>query len=579
MVSMQPDAVRSIVALLQQRAQQTPDAALYTYSPSGGSNGTSLSYALLHRRAIDLAAWLQDITAPRDRIVLAFEPGADFIVAFYGCLYAGRVAVPVAPSRGTLADTVTVVGRDCLASTCLTTGETARRLAVQLDSGTTGICVLDLADASAGGVWKDPEAGPGTLAFLQYTSGSTGAPKGVRVSHGNLLSNLELIHRKFGHGPASRGVIWLPPYHDMGLIGGILTPLYGGFPVTLMSPLAMIQQPVRWLEAISRHRATTSGGPNFAYELCVRRLSDAQLDGLDLSTWRVAFGGAEPVRAAVLKAFATRFAPVGFRGDSFRPCYGLAEATLMVTAGEGSALPTLYQLDRNGRRGHPIGNVLEEACSGRTVVGCGSATYDGAVVIVDPETGHRLPDGHVGEIWVCGASICDGYWTATTADRQALVGTLPEHPAVAFLRTGDLGLLSAGELVVTGRIKDLLIIRGRNHYPQDLEACAQESHPALRAGGAAAFAVDEHMDRPVIVQEVRRRKVGANTSRAAVEAIVAAISRRHGLTVGRVCLVAPGGLPRTASGKICRRQCRDMFLRGELAEIVPTAHGALAEGE
>ncbi|HWN41215.1 MAG TPA: amino acid adenylation domain-containing protein, partial [Thermoanaerobaculia bacterium] len=382
--------------------------------------------------------------------------------------------------------------------------------------------------------WRPPAVGPDSLAFLQYTSGSTSTPKGVRVTHGNLIANERAIQHACGQSEESVVVGWLPLYHDMGLIGNVLQPLWCGATCVLMSPLSFLQRPRRWLDAIDRFRGTTSGGPDFAYSLCVRKIPPADREGLDLSSWRVAFNGAEPVRAATLDAFAEAFASSGFRREAFYPCYGLAEATLFVSGGDPDAAPRV------------AGNL----------VSCGRAWPGERITVVGPETGRELPAGEEGEICVSGPSVADGYWQGESFG--------------GFLRTGDLGRLDEhGELFVTGRLKDLIVVRGRNLYPHDVERTAEESHPALRPGGGAAFSVEvEGEERLVVVHEVERRREAE--AREAAEAIRAAVLREHEVSPHEVVPIRAGMLPKTSSGKVRRGACREGYLSGALTPLAPS---------
>jgi acyl-CoA synthetase (AMP-forming)/AMP-acid ligase II len=364
------------------------------------------------------------------------------------------------------------------------------------------------------------------------------------VSHANLMHNLGLIRDAFGITAEARGVIWLPPYHDMGLIGGVLEPLFADFPVLLMSPLRILQRPLRWLQAISRYRGTVSGGPNFAYELCLERIGPEQCEGLDLRSWRVAFNGAEPVRADTLDRFARVFAPHGFRREAFYPCYGLAEATLWTAGG-----------------------FLDGGAQGGAAVSCGRPSPDGRLAVVDPQSGRDLPDGEVGEIWLSGPSVALGYWERPQETQASFGARLAGSGEGPFLRTGDLGFLSGGELRVTGRLKDVVIIDGLNHYAEDVEWTAARSHPALAGRDAAAFGIEEEgAERLVIVHELARQGHAADLDDV-VSAIRQAVTAEHAVPVHAVVLLRSGALPKTSSGKIRRSACRELFLSGRL-EVV-----------
>ncbi len=430
----------------------------------------------------------------------------------------------------------------------------------------------EVADARAA-AWTATLLEEGAPAFLQYTSGSTGTPKGVIVSHGNLLHNQEMIRRAFGQSESSVIVGWLPLYHDMGLIGNVLQPLYVGARCILMSPMAFLQRPARWLQAISRYGATTSGGPNFAYDLCARRIGDAERGELDLSRWEVAFNGAEPVRAPTLERFAAAFGPQGFRREAFYPCYGLAEATLFVAGGDLGIAPRELLVGEEPLTQGRIVPLSGEAAGGRSLVSCGRAWSGQTVRIVDPETGLPCGPDRIGEIWVGGPSVAQGYWNRPEETARLFGARLVGGET--FLRTGDLGFMAAGELYVTGRLKDLIILRGRNLYPQDIELTAERSHPALRAAGGAAFAVEmEAEERLVVVHEVERRS--RFETEAVAEALRAAVAEEHGAQVHEVVLIAAGTLPRTTSGKVQRQECRARYLAGGLQAI---GRSALAEGE
>ncbi|HEY0783595.1 MAG TPA: AMP-binding protein, partial [Thermoanaerobaculia bacterium] len=503
-----------------------------------------------------------------------FPPGLEFAAAFLGCLYAGVVAVPAYPPRaGKRQPRLLSIVDDCKPGFALTTAAIAGRWRsfAQEDAAFAAVKCLVAAERGSGGATDAelPATSPETLAFLQYTSGSTSSPKGVRVHHSHLLAMERVIARVFGQDERSVVVSWLPLYHDMGLIGNLLQPLYSGGQCVLMSPVSFLRRPRRWLEAIGRYQATTSGGPSFAYELCASRVGEAERAGLDLSTWRVAFNGAEPVRAATLDRFARAFASAGFRREAFQPCYGLAEATLLVSGVRGGAGPRVEAVSAEGLE---RGRVEAASAEGRSaaLVGSGSVPEEIAVAIVDPATERRSEPGAIGEVWVAGPTVAGGYWgreTETARDFAARIAG-EEQPG-PFLRTGDLGIFAGGELFVTGRLKDLIILRGRNHYPQDLERTVEGSAPGLAVGSGAAFAVDvDGEERLVVVQEVEARW---RPSEAEIVETTAAIRRtvavEHEVQVHEVVLVKAGGVPKTSSGKVQRRECRRLYLAGELPVV------------
>jgi acyl-CoA synthetase (AMP-forming)/AMP-acid ligase II/7-keto-8-aminopelargonate synthetase-like enzyme/acyl carrier protein len=426
------------------------------------------------------------------------------------------------------------------------------------------------------GSWRRPEVGANTLALLQYTSGSTAAPKGVKLTHGNLLHNLAMIYHALNYTSHSQGVTWLPPYHDMGLIGGVLQPLYAGFPVALMSPISFLQQPLKWLQAISRLGAKTSVAPNFAYDLCVRRTTLQERATLDLSGWEVAITGAEPIRQEILERFVAAFAPRGFCREAFYPAYGLAEATLFVSGGLKAAPPVVLsvkgaELERD--RVVPAPAAEEGA---RKLVGCGRTLADQKVVVVDPGSLTRCPPDRVGEIWVSGPSVAQGYWGQAKETEHTFRVYLAGSGEGPFLRTGDLGFLHNGELFVTGRLKELIVIRGSNHYPQDIEQTVEQSHAALRPGGCAAFSVgSDEGEQLVVVQELERRYVTSADLGEVVASVRRAVAEHHGLEVHAIALIKTGALPKTSSGKIQRGATRAAYTGGTLAavatDVLPSA--------
>ena len=559
------------VDLLIDRAARQPDRVALQLWNDGVAAPSELTYADLDRRSRAIAAQMQQRNLQGERVLLLCPPGLDYVVAFCACLYAGAIAVPVYPPRlNQSLDRLQRIASEVQAALILTTS-------AQPPPALAAIPCLPVdvdAVAAEGAIaWQPPALTPDAIAFLQYTSGSTAAPKGVQISHGNLLHNAAAISHKFGLDHHSRGVIWLPPYHDMGLIGGILTPLYAGFPTMLMPPVDFLQRPLRWLQAVSQTQATVSGGPNFAYELCVEKIKPEQRQGLDLSHWQVAFTGAEPIRAGTLERFAAAFADCGFRSEAFYPCYGLAEATLMISGGDRNCAPKLLTVDDAQLAAHR----LQPADQGRRLVSCGQVIDGGQVVIVNPDTLTRCRPSEVGEIWVASPSVAQGYWQRSQLSEEVFRAQLADAGTAetgAFLRTGDLGCLHDGELFVTGRLKELMIIRGHNHYASDVEATVAASHPALRSAWGAAFTVEAgHQTQLVVVQEVARGWLRRLEPEPVTRAIRQRVSQVHGLRVETVVLVKPGSIPKTSSGKIQRDRCRSQYLAGQLRSII-TAHPA-----
>ncbi|MGZ4111781.1 MAG: AMP-binding protein, partial [Tumebacillaceae bacterium] len=562
-------ACATLVDLLRWRAHEQPERLAYTFRTD--EDDIHISYEELDKRARALAARLQTKSGAGERALLLYPPGLDYIVAFYGCLYAGVVAVPAYPPRmnGNLGRLEAVIA-DAQATYALTTEQIQRGIERRF-ADTPGIAHLqwlatDEPDTSLADAWQMPIINEETLAFLQYTSGSTATPKGVMLTHGNLMHNLKLIGTNFGTSADSRGVVWLPPYHDMGLIGGILQPLFGGYPMTLMAPVDFIQSPLRWLQAISQTKATVSGGPNFAFDLCVQKITPEQRDTLDLSAWSNAFTGAEPIRHETLERFADFFAPCGFRKEAFYPCYGLAEGTLFVAGGEQTEAPVVRHFQAEALERNCVVEVDGEVTEGdRTLVSSGRQRFSGQrIEIVDAESGIICDEEQVGEIWVAGPSVAQGYWNRVEQTEQTFGAYLADSDEGPFLRTGDLGFVRDGELYITGRLKDLIIIRGRNYYPQDIEFAVQESHVALPSGFGAAVSVEiAGEERLVIVQEIDRQFRKANLDEV-MRTVRQTVAEQFQLQVYAVVLIKPASIPKTSSGKIQRHACRDRFLAGTL---------------
>ncbi|TCP59043.1 amino acid adenylation domain-containing protein [Tumebacillus sp. BK434] len=562
----------TLTDLLRWRAVEQPAQLAYTFLLEDGEE-VAYTYQDVDRKARALGAALQGMGAAGERALLLYQPGMDYLVAFFGCLYAGVQAVPAYPPRqnGNL-DRLQAVVTDAQARFALTTSGILPGIAKRF-ADTPGLSQLkwvetDTLSGDLASNWTEPVIGKDSLAFLQYTSGSTSAPKGVMLSHGNLLHNLALIHERFGITNETEGVVWLPPYHDMGLIGGILQPLFGGYHMSLMAPVSFITKPLRWLEAISRKGATLGGGPNFAYELCVQKITPEQRDALDLSKWENAFTGAEPVRHETLQKFAEYFAPAGFRREAFYPCYGLAEGTLFVSGGEKQELPIVRDFDGEALEQNKVVPLTKADDTTRTLVSSGRIGLCGQdIAIVNTVTLERAAAHEVGEIWVSGPSVAQGYWNRPEQTEETFGACLGDG-AGPFLRTGDLGFVQDGELYVTGRLKDLIIIRGRNHYPQDIEFTVGECHPAVAAGVGAAVAVEiEGEERLVIVQEIERAHRKSNLEEVTT-AIRQAVAKHHELQVYAVVLIKPASIPKTSSGKIQRHLCKERFLQGGLDALL-----------
>jgi 8-amino-7-oxononanoate synthase len=567
--------VQTLVDLLEYRATRQAAHVVFRFINSDGGEDGVLTFAMLQRRARAIAAHLAEHVVPGDRVVLLVPPGLDYVAAFFGCLYAGAVAVPAYPPNPRRADprVARIVG-DCGARVALVSDAFMARLDgwLALTPELAGLTWLDAARLAVGDAagWRAPSVTSASLAMLQYTSGSTGDPRGVMLAHSNLLHNSAVIHRVSAHRPDDNGVFWLPPFHDMGLIGGLLQPIYAGLSAALMAPATFLQRPLRWLEAMSRYRATTSGAPNFAYDLCVERITDAERDTLDLSAWRTSFNGAEPIRADTITRFSEAFARSGLRRDVILPCYGLAEGTLLVSGGPAQQAPHVVLADRRSLESGELRETDERGTSAIALVASGEPVREQEVAIVDPDTGAACQEGQVGEIWVAGASVAAGYWGRSEASAATFQARLAGETR-PFLRTGDLGVLRAGQLVVTGRLKDLVILEGRNYYPHDIEVAAERSHPSLRSGFAAAFSVAGDVggggrERLVLVAEVvRQHKPEADS--LLFQAIRSELAGTIGIVPDEIVLIRQNTILRTSSGKIQRRACRAAYMGGAL-EVV-----------
>jgi acyl-CoA synthetase (AMP-forming)/AMP-acid ligase II len=556
----------SLVELLRSRADENLDVG-FTFERDRHEPVT-VTYTELDLEAKRIAAALNRYDAQRQTVLLLYAPGLDFIAAFFGCLYAGAIAVTAFPPRfnGNLERLQSIVS-NCHPRLGLSNSATLQTLAPQfaLDECLSRLSWLDTTsrvEAPESSSWQEPHIDPEDLALIQYTSGSTAAPKGVMLTQANLLHNSRLITTTFGCHSGGMGVSWLPPYHDMGLIGSILQPMHVGAPMVLMSPLSFLQHPVRWLRTISRYpdvATMVSGGPNFAYDFCVRKIKDEDVATLDLKHWDVAYVGAEPIRSETLVAFAEKFGPAGFRYEAFKPCYGLAEATLMVSGVHHTSAPVSKAVLAESLQNH---RVLPATAAGpnRNLISCGHNLPDQKIVIVNPESLTQCADGEVGEIWVSGPSVAQGYWEHEAETRATFSAFVTDTGAGPFLRTGDLGFMCEGELFVTGRIKDLIIVEGRNHYPQDIEYTVERSHAAIKPGCCAAFSVDlDNREQVVVLAEVGHRLL-SDELEVVARAVRQAVAEAHDIRLKDVALLKSGNLPKTSSGKIQRHHCRNQFL-------------------
>lgn len=569
------DQFSTLIELLRWRALQQPDKTAYTFLIDGKTEGPSLTYSELDLWARAIGAKLQLHNAKGERGLLLYPQGLDVIAAFCGCLYGGVIAIPVPPPEsGRLKRTLPrlrAIVQDAKATFVLSTSqiisliETVREDFPEFEE--MEWFDTEQIDPELAETWQDSGTNGDSLAYLQYTSGSTSTPKGVMLTHRNLLWHESYLNKACGYGENSVTITWMPYFHDYGLVEGLMQPLYNGSPCYVMSPFSFIKQPMRWLEAIAKYNGTHSQAPNFAYDLCVRRAKPKQLETLDLSTWQAAGNAAEPINPKVMEKFVETFAPCGFRWNTFAPAYGLAEDTLLVSAKPLGTEPVLYTFDASALEKNRVVVAKPDGEGVRTMPGCGKLVCDTQVAIANPDKKTKCAPNEVGEIWVKDPSVAVGYWERPEETEETFQAYLTDTGEGPFLRTGDLGFIKDGELFIAGRIKDLIIIRGTNHYPQDIEWTVQQVHPALRPDYGATFSIEVGgEERLVILQEVERRTqdVDFDTVIADIRQMVA---EDHELNAYAVVLVKPGNILKTSSGKIQRRAGRASFLAGEL-EVV-----------
>jgi acyl-CoA synthetase (AMP-forming)/AMP-acid ligase II len=565
----------SMVDLLRRRAAEQPDDRAYVFLSEKGSEEAELTFAELYQRAVIVAAHLARYLRKGDRALLMFPPGLDFIVAFFGCLVAGVIAVPIMPPRRTSTrDSSENIIADCGALVVMTTTaliENRADIVARFRHTDLEWIAIDTLRESANGEMGLPALKREDVAFLQYTSGSTSAPKGVIVTHGNLLENLEMIRIAFGNTRRSTYVAWVPFYHDMGLVLNVLESFYLGALYVVLSPTSFVQRPLIWLRAISRYQAEVSSAPNFAFDLCVSRFRADQMEGVDLSCWKLAFNAAEPVRAVTIEQFAAKFAPYGFDRCTMYPGYGMAEATLLISGGRrGDDVVTRAVSREAMQRGMIV--APKSSTDAQVLVGCGRALLGEEIAIVDPDSRRRRPADAIGEIWVRGANVTAGYWRNTAATAETFAATIAGESGAPWLRTGDLGFLDdGGEIYITGRIKDVIIIYGNNYYPQDIEATMQSAHPALRQNCGVAFSYVDHrgLEKLVLVQEVERTQRHQVSTDEIEKHIREAISNEHEIAVDQILLIRPGSIPKTTSGKIQRRLTQQLWHEGALDVLSP----------
>lgn len=565
------DQAVNFIECLGNTVADRPDDVAYQFLPHGEEEERSLTWGQLDRRARSIAYSLAEVTSPGDRVLLVFAPGLEFIEGFLACHLADLIPVPTYPPRPERAwqgqRLVGSIAGNCRPAVVLTGGYFAGGIRQLLENvpELQGVQWLNTdVIAETNRAFRAYKAGKSEIGLLQYTSGSTGEPKGVMITHGNLVHNEEMMRLAFAHTEETEyaaGVCWLPPYHDMGLMGHILHGVYIGFPCAIIPPMGILQWPIRWLKSISKYRADASGGPNFIYELCTNKILPELREGLDLSDWNTAGCGAEPIRAQTLEDFASAYEPFGFRREAFFPCYGLAEATLFVTGPDRGSGALIKEYPRLLGQGDRID--APSAMGTQRYVSCGRSWCDQTLEIVDPDTNMPTP-GRVGEIWIAGPSVAAGYWNRPDATAESFGQRLANGGPGSFLRTGDLGFVDEGQLYVVGRLKDLIIIRGKNFHPQDIEVVVAGCHDAFRTDCGAAFPVDlDGEERLVIVQEIDRQKRAIDLQDLQAR-VRKAVLQAFDLRPHEIVFLRNSTLPKTTSGKVQRRETKRRYLAGEL---------------
>lgn len=562
----------NLVEQLRFWAAAIPDQIAFRFLSRDEDEPECLTYGQLDRRAKAIAAKLTSMGFAGQRALLLYPPGLDFIEAFFGCHYASVIPVPAYPPRKNRnMMRINSISNDAQAAVALTVQQVVARSETSIGDAHSlrriPWVATEQIPTEMEGDWIAPVIAPGNIGLIQYTSGSTGNPKGVMLTQQNIMANCAMIAHAFGmNRDTATAVFWLPTYHDMGLIGGILMPVFYAVENSLMSPVTFLTRPLRWLRAISDYKVAASGGPNFAYRWCTMKIKPEECEGLDLSNWVVAFNGAEPVRADVLEEFTRKFEPYGFKHSSHYPCYGMAETALIVTGGKPTEEPVVRSFDKNKLSNYEVQLVDENHKNATQLVGSGQVIPTEELIIVDPEKMNRLKDNEIGEIWINSPSSGVGYWNKPNESKEVFHGRLAKDDGVSYVRSGDLGFFHEGELFVTGRLKDMIIVRGVNRYPQDIEATVENCDKRLRSGGAAAFAVD-HWDREhlVVVCEVERRR--SFHWDEILNKIRTSVTSEHDLPPDAIVLVRHNSVPKTSSGKVQRHTCRKEFLDGTLEAV------------
>lgn len=559
---------KSFNECLEQRSKEIGDTIALEFLPKGDGQAQSLTYSELVQRSGELAHELRQRNLVGKTALLLYPSSLDYLIAFFGCLFAGVIAVPAYPPKNNHhARRMDSIIHDSNVALVMTHSSISEKVKDYLN---LEFC-LETDSVRCDSSWINTQVDIDDVAYLQYTSGSTGNPKGVMVTHKNMLENCRLYARGVGIGNGGCHVSWLPLFHDMGLVQGILLPLWLKATAVFMPPEKFIQKPERWVKVMSEYRAIMTGGPNFAYDLCANRVTDEDIANLDLSTWKVAVNGAEPVHKKTLDKFIERFSAAHYSPATFYPGYGMAETTLYVTAGDVDSIkPTISWVDEHKLKSNQLSFLAPIDGNAKAMVACGKLYPETLVKIVDPDTKLELSEHCVGEIWVSGDIVCKGYWNKESATEQTFKQMLSAYPGKTFLRTGDLGFIKEQQLYITGRIKDVIIVRGENHYPQDIEATVENVSEAFRKGGfCAAFTVEiDNQEELIVVQEVERTK-RKNLNIASINREVAkAVFMQHGLNVYDLVLVLPGETLKTSSGKIQRSGCKQKYLDSAYATVM-----------
>lgn len=568
-----PPSISTLVELLHYRSDHQGQQRAFLFLEDGEQQYVEITYQQLEQKAIALALHLQSMNLSEKKALLLFPSCLEYIIAIFGCMYANVLSIPAyPPQKGQNLSRIEAIAFDAQAEFALTT----KKLLPKLKKEVLGTSLESLQWIAIDEYNEDfssknslPVITPATLAYLQYTSGSTGIPKGVMVNHQNLLSNVKAFDIFYGHELGSSMVSWVPIFHDMGIVWGVISPIYSGFPCYFMEPSVFLQKPIRWLRAISQYRATHSGAPNFAYDICLNKITEEECRGLDLSSWQVSLVAAEPVRVETLKRFSKKFQPYGFSFDSFCPAYGLAEATLLVNTIPKKQKTFLFSIRKDHLEQHKITTVSEDYREKILLAGHGNATTDTEILIVNPDSHEKCPEETLGEIWVRGITIAQGYWNREQETKETFYLYLKtgEGP---YLRTGDLGFFKNQELFITGRLKDLIIIHGRNHYPHDIEITVEQSHNALRPGCCIAFSVEkENEEKLVVVQELKKesQSLTPEVFSEIFQKIRANVLTQHEIAVSSILLIPSNSLLKTSSGKKQRRGCQKSFLAKKLSTV------------